>query len=111
MNVYILKKPCIIPGIHHVAVLVRDPKTDAHRVFEHTSNVRIVKYMFLKPQQLTLMGRTPMTMEDIVAYEETLPKKYILGVRDCRHHASDILRFCLPIDELPLSAEEPDPDN
>lgn len=36
----------------------------------------------------------PMDMETIIDHEQSLPNMYILGVRDCRHHVSDMLNFC-----------------
>jgi hypothetical protein len=33
-------------------------------------------------------------MDDIIEHEQTLPNMYMLGVRDCRHHVSDMLHFC-----------------
>lgn len=38
------------------------------------------------------------TIADIRDYEETLPKLYVIGLQDCRHHASNILKFCYPLE-------------
>jgi hypothetical protein len=46
----------------------------------------------------------PMDMDDIMSHEKTLPSMYMLGVRDCRHHVSDMLHFCYQ-DILLLDAE------
>lgn len=35
-------------------------------------------------------------MNDIIDHEQGLPGVYMLGVRDCRHHVSDMLSFCYP---------------
>lgn len=35
-------------------------------------------------------------MHGIIEHEQALPRMYVLGVRDCRHHVSDMLSFCYP---------------
>lgn len=46
------------------------------------------------------------TIEELVEFEASLPKAYIIGLSDCRHRVSDMLNLCYP---LPL-ARLPDDD-
>jgi len=96
-RVYVIRKPFRVPRTHHVAVLVVDLHgAQRHRLFEHSSGIAIPRYLYKTEADLIVedLGDTAMTIEAIEAYEKTLPKHYLLGVRDCRHHASDILEFC-----------------
>lgn len=34
------------------------------------------------------------TLDEIEEFESTIHKVYILGIMDCRHHVSDMLRMC-----------------
>ena len=40
----------------------------------------------------------PYGMTEIITYDKSLPDFYWVGVRDCRHHAVDMLRFCYPLE-------------
>lgn len=96
-RVYVIRKAFVVPKTHHVAVLVIDVHgQQRHRLFEHGSNITIPRYLFKNPEDLIIedLGDTPKTIEDVERYEKTLPKHYVLGARDCRHHARDILTFC-----------------
>jgi len=33
------------------------------------------------------------TIENIAEFEARLPTKYIIGIRDCRHHVLDLLHY------------------
>ena len=96
-----------VPGIHHVGLLaVSENET---RVFEH-GPVR----SFTNPTAASTLYDAPLydaplyvplpsvynSLADIAAFERTLPRHYVLGVRDCRHHALDLLTYLYP-----------DPDN
>lgn len=50
------------------------------------------------------LPNTHRTLDELVDYENKLPNMYMLGVRDCRHHVSDMLCFCYP-DVLSKSAD------
>lgn len=94
-KVFVVRKPFIFPMTHHVAVLVHDGHRS--RIFEHgIRGLRIPDCMYRKRShdELVYVGETPMTILDIESFERTLPDHYMLGVRDCRHHALDILGFC-----------------
>jgi len=40
------------------------------------------------------LPNVPWTIEEIEAFESRVPDMYILGLMDCRHHVSDMLRMC-----------------
>lgn len=40
-----------------------------------------------------------LSIHDIVEAEESLPSMYLLGVHDCRHHVSDMLKLCYPLEK------------
>ena len=40
------------------------------------------------------LPNVPWTIEDIEDFESRVPDVYILGLMDCRHHVSDMLRMC-----------------
>jgi len=99
-----------VPGIHHVGLLaVSENET---RVFEH-GPVRSFTVDTPNPTAATLYDAgaplydagaplyVPLpsvhnSIADIAAFERTLPRHYVLGVRDCRHHALDLLMYVYP---------------
>jgi len=96
-RVFVVQKAFVVPRTHHVAVLVVDIHgQQRHRLFEHGSGIAIPRSLYRKNADLEIedLGDTIKTIEDIERYEKTLPKHYVLGARDCRHHARDILAFC-----------------
>ena len=42
-----------------------------------------------------IWGSTNKTIEEILEFEKTLHKKYILGINDCRHYVSKFTEWCL----------------
>lgn len=38
-----------------------------------------------------------LSLQELLDYQDTLPKHYLIGVRDCRHHVIDVLNFCYPL--------------
>ena len=83
------------PGVYHVGILARSG--DAKRVFEHGP----VKYDASRFEQQAMEDPTlfiPLpsvenSLEDLAAFESSLPTKYIIGIRDCRHHVLDLLNY------------------
>ena len=41
------------------------------------------------------LGSTNYSLEEIIQYEKTINKKYILGIHDCRHYTNDLTQWCL----------------
>lgn len=94
-RVFVVRKPFIVPMTHHVAVVVHDGHRT--RTFEHgIRGLPMPNFVYRSDVESDIVevGETPMTISDIESYERTLPTHYVLGVRDCRHHAADILEFC-----------------
>jgi hypothetical protein len=91
-RVYYIRQKLIVPSpvpVYHVALLsARDDIVRAHQlcskliVPESDGDMHIVA--------LPMVSDTP---DDIMAYEATLPNAYMLGIRDCRHHAMDVLNY------------------
>jgi hypothetical protein len=77
----------------HVGLVIRDLRTGDQRLFHHGADVLRSLYTLDTPT-LTPMPLTPYTLDEIKAYEATLPRYYVLGIRDCRHHVRDLLRWC-----------------
>ena len=42
-----------------------------------------------------LLGYTNYSLLEIMDYEKTLHKRYILGIYDCRHYANKLINYCL----------------
>lgn len=40
-------------------------------------------------------GYTNKSLSDIIIFEESLHKRYVLGVYDCRHYVRDFTKWCL----------------
>jgi hypothetical protein len=93
-RVYYIRQNLIVPfsiyrPLYHVALLsIRDDIARSHHLRSKLymprtdGNIHIVA--------LPMVSDTP---DDIAAYEATLPNTYILGIRDCRHHALDVLNY------------------
>lgn len=81
--------------LHHVALIAEDG-TRRH-ILEHgpyraqgnqsTDDLPALGVLYMPLPSVDL------TLEEILAYEDTLPRTYIVGVRDCRHHVRDLLKF------------------
>ena len=54
------------------------------------------KSPFYRDEISLLLPNVDHDMSEIIEHEEGLPGVYVLGVRDCRHHVSDMLSFCYP---------------
>jgi len=80
------------PMLYHVGLLAETE--DRQRIFEHGP----VQYDQTRGFDDEKTLRIPLpsvhnALEDILAFEETLPTKYLIGVRDCRHHVLDLLGY------------------
>uniref|UniRef100_A0A6C0H484 Uncharacterized protein n=1 Tax=viral metagenome TaxID=1070528 RepID=A0A6C0H484_9ZZZZ len=56
-------------------------------------------YRFYIPETLAnktiYWGETSKTLDEVVEFEKTLQKKYILGINDCRHYVNRFSRWAL----------------
>tara|TARA_Y100000389_G_C17359066_1_gene462691 strand:- start:181 stop:633 length:453 start_codon:yes stop_codon:yes gene_type:complete len=41
------------------------------------------------------LGYTNYSLQEIIKYEKTINKNYILGIHDCRHYTNDLTQWCL----------------
>ena len=86
--------------LYHVALLGEDRRSGARRVFEHgpiRTNRCDARECRLSDAVLMPLPPVGVTIDDILAFEDTLPKRYIPGVRDCRHHVRDLMAWCYDI--------------
>lgn len=47
------------------------------------------------PNKTIYWGQTSKTLDEVVEFEKTLQKKYILGINDCRHYVNRFSRWAL----------------
>ena len=47
------------------------------------------------PNKTIYWGKTSKTLTEVVEFEKTLQKKYILGINDCRHYVNRFSRWAL----------------
>ena len=47
------------------------------------------------PNKTIYWGKTSKTLDEVVEFEKTLQKKYILGINDCRHYVNRFSRWAL----------------
>jgi hypothetical protein len=65
------------------------------------NEVRLIDkiYKFYIPETLDnktiYWGETSKTLDEVVEFEKTLQKKYILGINDCRHYVNRFSRWAL----------------
>lgn len=43
------------------------------------------------------LGTTNYTLQEIIDFEKTINKNYILGIHDCRHYVNDLTTWCLNV--------------
>lgn len=43
------------------------------------------------------------TLSDIIGFDESVSNMYVPGINDCRHHVSNMLQLCYPIDEKEIT--------
>ncbi len=43
------------------------------------------------------LGTTNYTLQEIIDFEKTINKNYILGIHDCRHYVNDLTKWCLNV--------------
>ena len=79
------------PRLYHVGLLAED--NEMRRIFEHGP----VKYDHARDvfedDIIIPLPSVIQTVQDIEAFEKSLPSKYVIGIRDCRHHVLDLLHF------------------
>ena len=79
------------PMVYHVALL-GEAEGD-RRIFEHGPVRYDVARAVGDSDVLVALPSVRRTLDDIAAFEATLPTQYVIGVRDCRHHVLDLLDF------------------
>ena len=47
------------------------------------------------PNKTIYWGETSKTLDEVVQFEKTMQKKYILGINDCRHYVNRFSRWAL----------------
>jgi hypothetical protein len=47
------------------------------------------------PNKTIYWGETSKTLDEVVEFEKTMQKKYILGINDCRHYVNRFSRWAL----------------
>jgi hypothetical protein len=47
------------------------------------------------PNKTIYWGQTSKTLDEVVEFEKTMQKKYILGINDCRHYVNRFSRWAL----------------
>jgi len=47
------------------------------------------------PNKTIYWGKTSKTLDEVVEFEKTLQKNYILGINDCRHYVNKFSRWAL----------------
>lgn len=99
-SLFLVQQPLQLPvrvPLYHVAVLGVD-RFGRREVFEHGPwRARMEHAGYSADDAATVLTRLPgveTSLDAILEYEATLPRRYILGVRDCRHHVSDLLKWC-----------------
>lgn len=75
-----------VPGVYHVALLAERSVVLEHGPVRTPANVN-------EYDRVIQLPNVDLTLEQLLAYENSLPKKYTLGFRDCRHHVMDLLDY------------------
>lgn len=83
--------------VFHVGLLVEE--RGFSKIFEHGP----IKYDRYRPVEddsiLVPLPPIHQSIRHLEDFEATLPKTYVLGVRDCRHHTLDLLQYVYPVSE------------
>ena len=69
------------------------PKIDA-RFFEYKGFNEYRNNITFFSEEI-LLGTTNYSIQEIINYEKTMNKNYILGFHDCRHYVNDFTLWCL----------------
>lgn len=80
--------------VYHVGLVVEE--RGYSKIFEH-GPVQYDRFRDLDGILVPLPS-IKHTIREIEDFESTLPREYILGIRDCRHHVLDLLRYVYPDD-------------
>lgn len=46
------------------------------------------------------LPNVPFSLDEIVAFDESVSPLYVLGISDCRHHVHNMLKLCYPIESF-----------
>ena len=83
------------PGIYHVGLL--GASLEQERIFEHGPVTLQARPHFVKNDTIFVpLPSVDRSLDDILEFQESLPKKYVVGIRDCRHHVLDLLEYLYP---------------
>jgi hypothetical protein len=97
-NICLLQQRLRLPGpvpLYHVGLLGEDVHTGERRLFEHGPEDWVGNRFAIQDDVVcTPLPPVYRALDDISEYANTLPQAYILGIRDCRHHVADILKWC-----------------
>jgi len=81
----------IQPPLYHVGLVIMEK--DLSYIAEH-GPIRYDPYRAWDHNSVTVtLPSVHNTIADVCAFETTLPKQYLVGVRDCRHHVLDLLDY------------------
>lgn len=82
----------VCPRVYHVGLVVCE--ADQCTIFEHgpiqSDPSRAID---LTTSIIVPLPSVKNTLQDVRTFEKTLPTKYIVGIRDCRHHVLDLLEY------------------
>ena len=80
------------PMMYHVGILA--VSEGGQRIFEHGPVAFDSARDLVKENTIFIpLPSVANSLEDLEQFQATLPKKYVMGVRDCRHHVVDILDY------------------
>jgi hypothetical protein len=81
------------PRIYHVGLLAESESQKC--IFEHGPVTYDISRTLLHKDDTIFIALPSVrhTLEELIEFEKTLPHKYVVGLRDCRHHVLDILDF------------------
>jgi hypothetical protein len=81
----------IQPPLFHVGLVIIEKET--WYISEH-GPIRYDPYRSFKHNSVTIeLPSVHNTIADVQEFELLLPTKYIMGIRDCRHHVLDVLDY------------------
>lgn len=82
----------------HVSLEFTDTDMKNTHVSETYSNFTVHPNEW-KDEFCITLPNVELSMEDISKAEQKLSSMYLLGVHDCRHHVSDMLKLCYSIEK------------
>lgn len=90
-----------VAGLYHVGLLAElDSQQPSIAVLEHGPHSLhgAPDYEETEWDRVLQLPGVALTPDELLRYQNQLPKWYLLGVRDCRHHIVDILRFAYELE-------------